>query len=105
TFGFFRTLGVTPILGRDFRSGDEGAHAPATVVLTYGAWQTRFGGRQDVLGQTLTLDGEQYLVIGVLPRDFHFAPAGAAELWVTIRWASDTASCWQRRGCRSLQGV
>jgi predicted permease len=105
TSGFFRTLGVTPILGRDFRSGDEGARAPATVVLTYGAWQTRFGGRQDVLGQTLTLEGEQYLVVGVLPRDFHFAPAGGAELWVTIRWTSDTAACWQRRGCRSLLGV
>lgn len=42
TSGFFRTLGVTPVLGRDFLPNEEGPSAPATVVLSHGAWQTRF---------------------------------------------------------------
>jgi macrolide transport system ATP-binding/permease protein len=103
--GFFRTLGVSPIIGRDFVPTDEGAGASGTVLLTWGAWQTRFGGRPDVVGETLTLDGEPHAVIGVLPRDFHFAPIGPADAWTTIRWAQGTISCWQRRGCRSLQGI
>ena len=100
--GFFHTLGITPILGRDFQQSDEGLSAPATVLLTYGTWQTRFGGRADVLGQSLMLGGEPHTVVGVLPRDFYFALAGPAEFWLTIRGAGP---CWQRRGCRSLQGL
>ena len=100
--GFFHTLGITPILGRDFQQSDEGLSAPATVLLTYGTWQARFGGRTDVLGQSLMLGGEPHTVVGVLPRDFYFALAGPAEFWLTIRGAGP---CWQRRGCRSLQGL
>jgi macrolide transport system ATP-binding/permease protein len=100
--GFFHTLGITPILGRDFQQSDEGLSAPATVLLTYGTWQARFGGRADVLGQSLMLGGEPHTVVGVLPRDFYFALAGPAEFWLTIRGAGP---CWQRRGCRSLHGL
>ena len=57
--GFFRTLGVAPMLGRDFRAGEDLPAAPRTVLLSYSAWQKRFGGRQDVLGKTVTLDGSR----------------------------------------------
>ena len=52
--GFFRTLGVTPILGRDFHAGEDEPEAPAIVMLSYGTWQKRFGGRTDVIGQTVS---------------------------------------------------
>jgi macrolide transport system ATP-binding/permease protein len=103
--GFFRTLGVTPFLGRDFRQDDEGRSAPATVLLTYATWQARFGGQADVVGQSLILGGELHTVIGVLPRDFYFALAGPAEFWLTLRGAGPSSPCWQRRGCRSLHGL
>jgi predicted permease len=103
--GFFHTLGITPILGRDFQHSDEGRSAPATVLLTYGTWQARFGGRADVLGQSLMLGGEPHTVVGVLPRDFYFALAGPAEFWLTLRGAGPASPCWQRRGCRSLLGL
>jgi hypothetical protein len=48
--GFFHTLGVAPILGRDFSSGEDKPSAPRTVMLSYAAWQKRFAGRKDVLG-------------------------------------------------------
>lgn len=82
--GFFQTLGVAPALGRDFRSGEDLLSAPRTVLLSDSAWQKRYGGRSDVLGQTVTLDGFPNTIIGVLPKGFHFAPVGAAEFWTTL---------------------
>ena len=64
-----------------------------------------FGGRADVLGQSLLVGGEPHTVIGVLPRDFYFALAGPAQFWLTLRGTGPASSCWQRRGCRSLLGL
>ena len=83
---FFRTLGVIPFLGRDFLPGEDLPNSQHTVILSYGCWQKQFAGSQKVLGQTVTLDGISAVIIGVLPQDFHFAPAPAAEYWVTLRW-------------------
>jgi macrolide transport system ATP-binding/permease protein len=108
TSGFFRTLGVTPALGREFLSDEEGRSALPTVVLSYSAWQRRFGRSPDILGRTITLQSpwlsgaEPHVVIGVLPPDFHFALAEHAEFWATIRGPQ---ACWNVRGCRSLQAV
>ena len=108
TSAFFRTLGVTPLIGRDFAPDEEGAAAPPTVVISYAAWHGRFGGNPDVLGQTVSLqsfwlgNAEPHVVIGVLPPDFHFPMAEHAEFWATIR---RTQACWGIRGCRSLEAV
>jgi len=108
TTGFFRTLGVRPVLGRDFHQDEERPSAPPTVALSYGAWQARFGGRPDVLGRTVTLqspwapDGEPHVVIGVLPPDFQFPMAARAEFWVAIRGAQ---GCWGARSCHSLSAI
>jgi predicted permease len=82
--GFFRTLGVKPILGRDFVAGEDLPSAPRAVLLSYGAWQQRHGGRRNVLGQSVTLNDKPYTVVGVLPPEFHFAPVGAADYWITL---------------------
>ena len=102
TSGFFRTLGVVPVLGREFQSSEEGPAAAPTVMLTYNAWQTRFGGNPDVLGRIVTLQGEPHVVIGVLPSDFHFAMADRADFWAAIRGPQ---ACWEVRTCRSLETV
>lgn len=75
--GFFRTLGVRPILGRDFRPGEDRPGQAKIAMLTYGTWQKRFGGRRDVIGQAADLTGDAYTIVGVLPRDFSFAPRAA----------------------------
>jgi macrolide transport system ATP-binding/permease protein len=98
--GFFRTLGVTPVLGRDFRSGEGEPSEPRAALITYAAWRKRFGGRRDVVGQTVILDDKPTTIIGVLPADFHFAPAEPAEFWSTALQAP--RDC---RGCHGLYGV
>src|SRR5580692_9942025 len=100
--GFFRTLGVIPAVGRDFYDGEDIKSASGTVLLSYAAWQERFGGRADVVGQTVTLNGTLASVIGVLPRNFHFAPAGPAEFWLTI---DPSSNCNKSRGCHNSFGV
>jgi macrolide transport system ATP-binding/permease protein len=85
TAGFLRTLGVSPILGRDFHEGDDGVNAPGIVLLSYGGWQKRYGGRRDVLGETVMLDGTERTIVGVLPQDFYFAPIGPADFWSPMR--------------------
>ncbi len=100
--GFFRTLGVKPTMGRDFQPGEDLAGSPRTVLLSYAAWQSRYGGRAGIVGQTVTLDQQPNVIVGVLPREFHFAPAGMPEFWAAYH---PEAGCDARRGCRSLYGV
>jgi predicted permease len=100
--GFFRTLGITPALGRDFQPGEDALGAPKAVLLSYGAWQRRFGASANVVGQTATLSGEVYSIVGVLPRDFEFAPRGNAEFWVALQ---PTHECQKRRSCHDLDAV
>jgi predicted permease len=100
--GFFHTLGVEPMLGRDFRTGEDKPGQPKIAILSYGTWMKRFGGRRDVIGQSLSLTGEAYTIVGVLPRSFAFAPRANAELWVPLL---DKNGCETRRSCHNLYGV
>ena len=100
--GFFKTLGVSPQLGRNFYAGEDLPAASRTVMLSYGGWQKWFGGRPDVVGQAVTLSGDSYIVAGVLPRDFQFALAGSPDFWTTLHVKG---TCDLRRGCHSLNGV
>jgi macrolide transport system ATP-binding/permease protein len=100
--GFFRTLGVTPFLGRDFRPGEDRPGQPRIAMISYGTWLKRFGGRRDVIGETISLSGEAYTIEAVLPRGFSFAPQASAELWVPLL---DKNGCEKRRSCHNLDGL
>ncbi len=102
TSGFCHTLGVTPVLGRDFYAGEDLPGAPPAVLLSYAAWQERYGGKREVLGRVVTLDGVPNLIVGVLPREFHFAPAGSPEFFAAYH---ATSECDLRRSCHGLYGV
>jgi predicted permease len=86
--GFFKTLGVQPMLGRDFNSGENRLGGPNVAILSYSAWLHRFGGRRNAVGQTVDLDNAAYTIIGVLPRSFSFGPSGNAEFWVPFNTLS-----------------
>ena len=100
--GFFRTLGVTPLLGRDFRPREDLPSAQRTLLLSYAVWQKRYGAKRDVLGATVTLNDKPYTVIGVLPAEFHFAPIEPADYWTAFHAESE---CDLRRSCHSIYGV
>jgi macrolide transport system ATP-binding/permease protein len=100
--GFLRTPGVTPILGRDFYPGEDKPGGPHTILITYGSWQKRFGKNPGVVGRQIALNNISYTIIGVLPKEFHFAPIGAAEFWAAL---NDPDSCDKRRGCHGLFGL
>ncbi len=100
--GFFRTLGVTPILGRDFRKGEDAPGTAHTVLLSFPAWQKRFGGSRNVLGKAVVLSDVSYTIIGVLPRDFQFALRGPAEFWAPL---NEPNGCETRRACHNLFGL
>lgn len=105
--GFFRTLGVAPFLGRDFRTGEDLPSAAQTVMLSYETWRKRFGANSNVVGSTVTLDGDSYLIVGVLPRKFHFAPVGRVEFWRTLHGlCQDNHQCFPYYGVARLhEGV
>lgn len=78
---FFRVLGVEPILGRGFLPGEERPGASRVAVVSSRLWQSRLGGGADVVGRPLTLNGEAYTVVGVMPPGFEF-PSRGVDLWV-----------------------
>ncbi|HYV06904.1 MAG TPA: ABC transporter permease [Blastocatellia bacterium] len=69
-WNFFQVLGVQPALGRTFVEQDDRVEAPATVVISHGLWQERFGGDPALIGKQVRLDGDMFTVLGVLPSDF-----------------------------------
>ena len=72
TADFFPLLGVRMAMGRDFLSEEDRPERNQVVVLSYAAWKAYFGGRADILGHAVPLNGTAYTVVGVLPRDFSF---------------------------------
>lgn len=98
TASMFPTFGVKPALGRAFSPQEDRPGGGRVVVIGYGLWQRRFGGRADVLGRTALLDGEPHTVIGVTPAGFRLHTADCEALIPLAMGAADG-----RRGARVLQ--
>jgi putative ABC transport system permease protein len=79
TASFFRTLAAPPIIGRYFADDEDVPGGPKVIVLGEQYWQRRFARDPDLLGQTLTIDGERHTVIGI-------APAVYTEMWRIDAW-------------------
>ncbi len=88
---FLDTFSVAPALGRTFRPDEELPNGAKAVVLTNQFWRERFHGRPDVLGSVITLDGQPYTVIGVLPQGFVYPVDAKIDLLTTLP-VSPTAS-------------
>jgi putative ABC transport system permease protein len=80
TQDYFKVLGEKPLIGRTFTNEDGAANAKATVVLSYDLWQKQFGGRRELVGQTVTLNDVPTEVIGVMPRTFK-DPFNVSSIW------------------------
>jgi putative ABC transport system permease protein len=78
---FFNLAGVQPSLGRSFRTGEDVPGASRVAVINYRMWQSLLGGDPQILGKTLTLNGEIFSIVGVMPKDFRF-PVDNCEVWI-----------------------
>jgi putative ABC transport system permease protein len=101
TNGFFATLGVRPQLGRDFLPEEDQPGHNQVALLSYGLWQRRFGGAPEILNQAITLDGQSYTVVGVMPQTFYFVDR-TIELWIPMAFTAQQA---QNHGGHSLATV
>jgi putative ABC transport system permease protein len=106
TPNLFTTLGVRPLTGRTFSLTDSAYTMQDQVVLSFGLWQRRFGGRTDLVGQSIQINGNARTVIGVMPHSFKlprdFSNDRPSELWVPLDL---NAESWQSWGDHSLLGV
>ena len=69
---FFSTLGVKPLLGRNFLPEEDAPEAHPVAIISYALWERNFGGDSGVVGKSVTLSGTSYTIIGVLPPSFRF---------------------------------
>ncbi len=93
TAGYFGTLGVKPLLGRTFRPDEDAPGHDKVIVLSHGFWQRHFGGRPTALNETLTLNGDSYTVIGVMPESFN--RGARSEIYAPMAFSDQE---WQSRG-------
>jgi putative ABC transport system permease protein len=101
TLDFFRVLGVTPALGRAFGDAELQPGSTRYAIISHALWHRLLGGRADVVGQRLTLDGDSYAIIGVMPRGFSY-PA-RTEIWTPQ--AFSTRDLETQRGAHYLDVV
>jgi len=82
TASFFRTMRVSPLLGRTFASEDEGTHPTPVVVIGHALWQAAMSGDPGVIGRAMTINGAPHTIIGVMPAGFtHPLPT---EIWLPL---------------------
>lgn len=77
---FLKTLGISPVIGRDFTREEDRPNAPKVALLSYGLWKSKFGGSAKILGKIITLDDAPARVTGVLPKDFEMPQLGEADV-------------------------
>ncbi|MBO0860807.1 MAG: ABC transporter permease, partial [Chloracidobacterium sp.] len=102
TANLFPALGVAPVVGRSFTPEEDRPGASPVALLSYGLWQRRFGGDPDIIGQSLTLEGESRLVIGVMPAGFQFSRE--AQLWLPLRLNEEYESRRERMSAVNVVG-
>ncbi len=102
TANLFAALRVAPALGRTFLAGEDEPGAPHVVVLSDAVWRTRFGADRGLVGRAITLDGESYTVIGIMPPAFAFPAARPTDVWLPLAFTPEEAAV---RGNHFLQVV
>src|SRR5690242_3957829 len=87
---FFSVLGVNPVLGRSFSTGEDRIGAAPVAMISAGFWKRKFASDPGVLGKTLSLDGRDFAIVGVVPAGFNFVSTiSPRELYVPIgQWTN-----------------
>ena len=100
TPSLFSVLGARPLRGRLINDTDPPPGPSSVVVLSHSLWQSRFGGREDILNQRLIVNGTSRVIVGVMPEEFDF-PAGA-KFWVPLVITSSVLQQRQSHGTNAI---
>jgi putative ABC transport system permease protein len=91
---YFRALGLAPALGRDLSESDDRLNGPHVVLLSDALWRRRFNADPAVVGRTITLDDNSYLVAGVMPVGLVNAPSLQASVWAPLQYDMTEGRVW-----------
>ena len=93
TSDYFRTLGIFPVLGRDFQASDDQLHGPNVLIISDRLWHRRFAADPNIIGRAITLETSRefdatssYTIIGVMPADFENVLSPNAEVWAPLQY-------------------
>lgn len=86
----FSVLGVRPLAGRAFAPGEDKEGAPRVAVISEELWRRRFGGSPEMVGRSLTLNGDPHTVVGIIPRGLQLP--SSADVWVPLVFPEDMIS-------------
>jgi predicted permease len=108
TNNYFRALGIRPQFGRDFRPEEDIPASSHVVILSHDLWQRRFNSDPSIIGRAITLNATTYVVVGVLPADFHSLISmdphgGPVDIWGVLGY--DASLPWACRTCQHLVAI
>lgn len=104
--GYFRVLGVAPVLGRAI--GPEDDRIPEShpvAMVSYGYWKRRFGAERSAVGRTIALSGRNFTIIGVTPPEFFGVEAGANPDIFIPMLMQPVVTPWRRTACRAIRSI
>ncbi len=80
---YFKVFGVAPMMGRTFSSSEDAPNGPKAALISQRLWQSHFGSDPRILGRTITLNGDPYPIVGILPNSFHADPP--SDVWIPLQ--------------------
>jgi putative ABC transport system permease protein len=98
TGGLLDTLGVAPILGRNFVQDEEKPNGPSSALIAHSLWQRAFGGQADIIGKQIRINAQPFTVIGVMPQGYAFPPGSNDPAEVFVPFQFDPANPGSRGG-------
>lgn len=103
TPSFFNVLGVSPAIGRAFRDDENVRGSQRVVILSNAIWRNRFSGDSSIIGRPVTLDGNDFIVVGVMPASFENVLNPAWQFFTPLRYTVDLPQAC--RSCRHLRMI
>jgi predicted permease len=108
-WNFFQTLGAQPLLGRTFLPQESQQASSHVVIISRGLWESRFAADPRIIGRAVTVQGETYTIVGVMPANFQFSLMGISNIWAPLamddKARNDRSTSWFQAFGRLKPGV
>jgi putative ABC transport system permease protein len=108
-WNFFQTLGAQPMLGRTFLPQESQPAASHVAIISRGLWESRFAADPRIIGRAVTVQGETYTIVGVMPANFQFSLMGISNMWAPLamddKVRNDRVTSWFQAFGRLKPGV